>query len=92
MKVWETLHKGIIYRFEYFESTGEITVSKHNKLTYTIIFIPRNNSWFCDCPSGSYRGYCWHKDEISLVLSQPNVAGSWAEWAEEASQMRCEGR
>ena len=92
MKTWITQHNGLTYQFDFFESTGEITVLKDDKPAYTITFIPKSKSWFCDCPSGTYRGYCWHRDEISLLLSQPTITDTWAEWAEEASVMRCEGR
>lgn len=89
MKIWETKHKNLTYRFELYESTGEVFVFKDNasKPTY-ILTHSRNGNWLCDCPSGHYNKYCWHEDEIPLVLLQPSIAEPWAEWAEEASEMR----
>ena len=93
MKIHTTQHKDLIYRFELYESTGEVLVLKGNtdKPTY-ILTRGRNGNWLCDCPAGTYRKYCWHEDEMALVLLQPSIQEPWADWAEEASRMRCEGR
>jgi hypothetical protein len=92
MKVWKTQHKGLTYEFQFFETTGEVSISKNSKPTYTIVLNHQQKTWQCNCPSGTYRGYCWHRTKIFVVLSQPSITEPWAEWAEEASGMRCEGR
>ena len=89
MKVWTTKHNGLTYRFELLESTGEVCVFKGEteEPTYHLIR-SRDGGWLCDCLSGYYRKYCWHEDEMPLVLSQPSITEPWADWAEEAAIMR----
>jgi len=88
MKVWTTQHKGLIYRFEFFETTGEVCISKDGKHTYTIHYIRRSKLWTCDCPAGRHHDFCWHRLALAQILSQPTIDEPWAQWAEEASRMR----
>lgn len=92
MKTLEVKHKGLTYRFEFFESTGEVSVLKEGKPTYTIVFEKRSKQWNCDCPGAVHHGYCWHRSVMLQLLNQPSIAEPWAEWAEEASTLRMERR
>jgi len=92
MKVLELEHKGLPYCFELYETTGEVCVLKNGKHTYTMTLTKKTKEWICNCPGSVYRGSCWHESVISFLLQQPVVSEPWAEWAEEASQMRMERR
>jgi len=39
--------------------------------TYTIS--KKNKKWFCNCPSGIYRGYCKHKTWVSDFIKGKNL-------------------
>lgn len=92
MKVLEVKHKGLSYKFEFFETTGEVSVLKEDKPTYIIVFEKKSQQWVCDCSGAVYHGNCWHRDAIFKLLSQPSIKKPWAEWAEEASTLRMERR
>lgn len=86
MKVLIKSHKGLIYVFEFYESTGEVCIVKDGKHAYTI------TDGFCNCPASMYHKYCWHTTVLDELKAQPSLSVPWAEWAEEASEMREERR
>ena len=92
MKTLSVKHNNLDYQFEFFETTGEVSVVKDGKHTYTIVWEKPTQSWICDCPGARYHGYCWHRDVLTSLLTKPSLEEPWAQWAEEASVMRMERR
>lgn len=88
MKIYQTTHRGLDYRFELFESVEEIWVWKDGTHVYTLRKISKG--WRCNCPSGHYRKYCWHLDTVPAVLLTPSSTDLVSEWNEEAAQIRRE--
>ena len=87
MKIAETEHNDIDYRFEYFEYTNEVDVYKDGILTYHITV---SKKWIlrCDCPGFRHRGYCWHSNFAPVAISADSIAEPWAKWNEEIREER----
>ncbi|MBU0791969.1 MAG: hypothetical protein KKC55_16095 [Gammaproteobacteria bacterium] len=86
MKIYETEHKGIAYRFEMFESVDKVEILKADVHEYSILKSRR--SWKCTCWGSTRWGYCWHMQEaLPMLMLTPSCSEPWCEWAEEAMVM-----
>ena len=88
MKILDIRHKGILYEFRYLSKAQIVEVMKdmenHPYDNYTYILRRLKSGWKCSCPSGRFRGYCWHKDQLKELISQPDIREPWTGWAENA--------
>jgi len=85
MKILHVNHKALEYEFRYLHRTHSVHVFKGGKLTYVIR--PLGKLFRCNCPSGVYRGRCWHLETLPLLSEQKLNEEPWAKWAEEAEVM-----
>lgn len=88
MKILETEHNGIEYRFELLEIAKSVDVVKGGLLTYRVSWNTRKGTWKCDCPGAYHHGYCWHERFAPYVCEEPSLTEPWTLWAEEARWMK----
>ena len=83
MKIYETTHKDISYRFELFESVDKVEVLKNGVHTYSIHKL--KSGWKCNCWGAVRHKRCWHVLEaLPMLLLTPSCQEPWCEWAEDA--------
>lgn len=82
MKIIETEHNWLEYRFELFEKANVVDVYKEKVNTYKIAFSRRGKP-VCDCPGFKYHGYCWHSRFVDDFQYYDSIKEPWADWNED---------
>jgi hypothetical protein len=84
MKTLFTKHNNIDYEFRLLEAVNVVEVFKDS--VYMYVIKQKRNRLICNCPSGNYRGKCWHSSfALGLYSDQcERIMEPWTVWAEEA--------
>jgi len=88
MKQWTTVHKSILYMFEFVESSRTIDIIKGGIPHYIMRWDSHLCRFKCDCPGAKYHGKCWHTEVVPFVLCAPDVGGYLGDIVEMAGEER----